>query len=176
MTTLDAAPGYATRGGVALAPAPDRRPAPPRPAAPIRRHLRVVGPSERVRRRLTPAAGVLLTAALFALLLLIAISHTLLVQNQVKLDGIDQQLVEEQARYQSLRRQVAEMESPERIVAAAQELGMVTPDDLVYLQPDAPAASSDATDDADAGISTDGSLGPDQTWSVMKPLLEAPAP
>ena len=174
MSTLDAPPDFATRGGVALAPARSPRPAAPRPTAlPRGRHLRVVGPSDRVRRRLTAATGALLTAGLFALLLLVAISHTVLVQGQVKLDAIDQQLVTEQARYQRLRNEVAAMESPARVVDAAQQLGMVTPDDLVYLQPDAPASDGDG---AEVDETVDGLIGPDETWSVMKPLLEAPAP
>lgn len=169
MTTVEAPPrSYASRGGAALAP--ERRPA-PRPAREVQpRHLRVVAPNERSRRRLTPATGVLLTALLFAVLFAIAIAHTVLVQGQIRLDELDAQLTVEQARYQELRKEVAEMESPARVVEAAQALGMVAPDDLVYLQPDASAASlptpSATVADADART----------PWSVMKPLLESPAP
>lgn len=133
-------------------------------------------PSERVRRRLTPATGVLLTAMLFATLLLIAVAHTVLVQGQVRLDELDAQLTVEQARYQELRTEVAEMESPSRVVAAAEEMGMVSPQDLVYLQPgpSEPAATAPSATDADAP--TDVAAGPDSTWGVMKPLLDTPAP
>jgi cell division protein FtsL len=173
---------YRTRGGVALAPAPTRRPNPrPTPArAPEAnpRHLRVVAPAERVRRRLTPATGVLLTGLLFATLFLVAIAHTVLVQGQIRLDDLDAQLTVEQARYQALRTEVAEMESPARVVAAAQELGMVAPQDLVYLQPDAPHPAGDPADAPDsAGTGGDDPVsGADNTWAVMKPLLETPAP
>src|SRR5690606_24372221 len=120
MTTIEAPPRtYATRGGTALAPA--RRPRPgPRPVERVapapRRHLRVVNPGDRVRRRLTPAFGVVATVILFVTLFLVAISHTVLVQGQVRLDALDAELAAEQARYQELRKEVAEMESPERIV------------------------------------------------------------
>jgi cell division protein FtsL len=191
VTILDAPPrAYPTRGGAALAPAPERR-SDPRPApipspAERARHLRVVAPSERVRRRLTPAMGVLLTGLLFATLFAIATAHTLLVQGQIRLDDLDSQLTVEQARYQELRKEVAEMESPTRVVTAAQGLGMVAPDDLVYLQPDvadptsgeppsAPAGAGSATrtdPPDDAEVAGDAGSG----WSVMKPLLEAPAP
>jgi cell division protein FtsB len=181
MSTVDAPPRrYATRGGAALAtaPAPARRPAAPRPVAePRGRHLRVVRPSDRRRRRLSPAAAVLATGALFAVLFLIATAHSLLVQGQVRLDQLDQQLTVEQARYQELRKDVSAMESPERIVAAAQDLGMVAPDDLVYLQPepdDAPPLQPEG-ETPDAGATETGA-GPSSTWGAMKPLLEAPAP
>lgn len=148
-------------------PEPQRRPAP----AERPRHLRVVAPAERVRRRLTPAAGVVLTAALFATLFAIAIAHTVLVQGQIRLDRLDDQLTVEQARYQRLRNEVAEMEAPGRVVDAAQGLGMVAPDDLVYLQPG-------AVDDLPPAEEPGGAAqpGPTTDWSAMKPLLEAPAP
>ncbi|MFZ6005979.1 MAG: hypothetical protein ACOYXM_18820 [Actinomycetota bacterium] len=169
MTTLEAPPRtYPSRGGAALAP--ERRTA-PRPAPEVQpRHLRVVAPNERTRRRLTPAAGVLLTALLFAVLFAIAIAHTVLVQGQIRLDELDAQLTVEQARYQELRKEVAEMESPARVVEAAQALGMVAPDDLVYLQPVAsdPSVSAQTVTVSDADART--------LWSVMKPLLESPAP
>jgi cell division protein FtsL len=140
----------------------------------------VVAPAERVRRRLTPAAGVVLTAFVFVTLFAVAISQTLLVQGQIRLDGLDRQLATEQARYQELRKEVAEAESPARVVAAAEALGMVTPQDLVYLQPDA----SDASDAIEAPEAPDGSgtevagapAAPRGGWSTVKPLLEAPAP
>lgn len=174
MSVIDAPPrSYATRGGVAFAPdpAPARRPASRPVPEVVPRHLRVVAPAERVRRRLTPATGVLLTAVLFVTLFAIAIAHTLLVQGQIRLDGLDEQLTVEQARYQRLRTQAAEMEAPVRVVAAAHALGMVAPDDLVYLQPqsiDQEAPSAGTAGDLEARGDTD--------WSAMKPLLEAPTP
>lgn len=168
MSTVDLPTrGYPTRGGHALAPAPERRAEPRQRPADTARHLRVVTPADRARRRLTPKVGVVLTGLVFAALFAVAIAQTLLVQGQIRLDGLDQQLTTEQARYRALRNQVAQMESPARVVAAAQKLGMVAPDDLVYLQPDAAAHGP-----------IDGSAGGDRStsdWSAMKPLLEAPA-
>ncbi len=155
--------------------APEHAPVPrPRPAE-RPNHLRVVAPSERVRRRrITPAMAVILTAALFATLLAVAVAHTVLVEGQVRLDRLDARLVEEQARYQELRTQVAELESPARIVQAAQQQGMVTPDDLVYLQPPAPDPSTvgPTTGDDDEPVA-DPTVGddPDRGWSEMKRLL-----
>jgi cell division protein FtsL len=155
----------------APAPAPRPRPA-ERP-----NHLRVVAPSERARRRLTPGMAVLLTAAMFATLLALAVAHTVLVEGQVRLDSLDAQLVDEQARYQQLRTEVAELESPTRIVQAAQDMGMVTPVDLEYLQPPAPDVSTvgpTTGDDHEPGA--DPTVGADTTWFDIKSLLEAPSP
>ena len=175
MSTLEAPiRTYPTRGGAALAP--ERRVA-PRPAPEVQpRHLRVVKPAERVRRRLTPATGVLCTGLLFVTLFAIAIAHALLVQGQIRLEGFDAKLSVEQARYEELRKEVAEMESPSRVVAAAQGLGMVAPDDLVYLQPgaDEPLSGDRPATTSDTGSATHSDRG--NSWAVMKPLLEAPAP
>jgi cell division protein FtsL len=189
VSTLEAPPRtYQSRGGAALAPMPEPRvaPAPRRAPEPRPNHLRVVAPSEKARRRLSPATGVVLTGLMFATLFAIAIAHALLVQAQVKLDGLDSKLSVEQARYHVLRERVAEMESPPRVVAAAQQLGMVAPDDLVYLQPEVsqPAPSPQPTVPPGAGTATqtngagDADLATDagSDWSMMKPLLEAPAP
>lgn len=173
---------FVTRGGaVAVAAEPMPTPAPgPRPKAePRPNHLRVVAPAERTRRSLTPAMAVLLTALVFATLFAVAIAHTVLVQGQVKLDRLDAQLTQEQARYQQLRKDVAELESPDRVVADALAQGMVEPDDLVYLQPPAedPSAVGPTTGDEDEPAA-DPAVGADldRSWASMKALLEAPTP
>jgi cell division protein FtsL len=117
---------------------------------------------------------VLLTALLFITMFALAVAHTVLVQGQVRLDAVDAQLAEEQARYQELRQEVAAMESPERIVAAAHDAGMVTPDDLVYLQPTATdAADTDTSPSSDAPDDEVASTG---SWPTVKPMLESPTP
>lgn len=161
-------------------PAPAPALAPSRPvraplARPTRRrsdHLRVVAPSERTRRRLRPSTAVAISVLLFAIFSAVAVSQTLIVQAQVRLDDLDAQLSSEQARYQELRSEVARFESPERIVEAAHQQGMVTPDDLVYLRPDGPDVPDASVDAADGDGS--GSVDGGRVWSTIKPLLEAP--
>lgn len=154
------------------ATAPVRQPGATRPG-----HLRVVRPDEPRRRpRVNPILGVALTALLFVGLIALAGAHALLVQGQIKLDGLAEELSAEQARYQQLRLEVAELESPERVVAVAQQrLGMVPPAQLVYLTPTGPAPTG-----ADAAAGPDGAapaeVAGDGTWAVIKPLLEAAAP
>ena len=173
----DAEPTYVTHGGAIAIAVPERTPAVrPRPTRPQPRpDLKVVRPDQRRRRRVvTPVIGVLLTAGIFVLLLAVAIAHTLLVSGQVHLDHVDDQVTVEQARYQQLREQLAEAEAPDKIVAAARAQGMVSPPDVVYLQPDtAELPSTTPTDDA---ATEDSASMADKDWSTVKPLLEAPAP
>ena len=55
-------------------------------------------------------------------------------ENQFRLDGLQQQAATEQASYEKLRLQVAELETPARIVSVAEgRLGMVQPASVTYL-------------------------------------------
>jgi cell division protein FtsL len=66
----------------------------------------------------------------------VAVSHVLVAQNQDRLDKLNRRLDAEQTRYEKLRYQLAELESPERVVAAAHNrLGMVEPPQVKYVAP-----------------------------------------
>ena len=89
----------------------------------------------------------LLVAGVVAGLFALVASHVVLTQGQFRLDRLRSRATAEEARYQRLRLQVAELESPSRIVATAQErLGMVPPPSVTYLSPtgatSGPAAAS----------------------------------
>jgi cell division protein FtsL len=134
----------------------------PEPAA--ERHLEVVRKRPPNRFRLTPKTGVSLTVLLFGGLFGVAVSHALLIEGQLRLDRLDQQVSQEQARYERLRLDVAELESPERILTDAQEMGMVPPQDVTWLTPEQAAATGAAPtegDDASTGTS----------WEEVKPYL-----
>ena len=92
-------------------PPSDRRPE-RRPSRPSAASTSGSSAPRSARRRLTPKAGVLLTAVVFATLFAVAGAHTIIAQGQIRLDGLDQQVRAEQARYQQLRKDVAQMESP----------------------------------------------------------------
>jgi cell division protein FtsL len=77
-------------------------------------------------------AGGIVVAGLFALVAF----HVVVTQAQFRLDKMDARAARQEARYQRLRLQVAQLESPDRIVATAQErLGMVPPPGVTYLSP-----------------------------------------
>ena len=91
----------------------------------------------------------------------VAASQVFVAQNQDRLDKLNARVRVEQERYDKLRFQVAELESPERVVAAAQErLGMIEPDHVNYV---APVASNAPAPDA-----TDGTTTPDSTTVKQK--------
>jgi cell division protein FtsL len=147
------------------APAP--APAPPPPPPKARPPLRVVRPEETRRavdrrrraRVLTALAVVFVVASLFGLVS----SHVVLTQGQFRLEQLERKAADEQARFERLRLQVAQLESPERIVAAAQErLGMVPPPGVKYLSPVGPADGSAPARPADD------SLAAGEDWTTVK--------
>lgn len=152
------------RQATVTSPAPRRRRGPAPTGAP----LRVVRPGRRAasaRRRarlsLTVAAAVAVTA-LFG----VVAAHAALTQGQFRLERLQSRAAEQQANYDRLRLQVAELESPQRVVAAARDrLGMVTPPNITYLAP-TPSTPGRATD---TEPESDGE--PATAWSTVKPHL-----
>jgi len=116
------------------ATAPAVRPAAaPAPAA-KRPDLRVVEPRRRLRTGPTVALGAVLA---FGIAFAVVACQVILVQGQERLDQLDARIGESADRYQELRLQVAELESPGRIIdAATATLGMVPPPAITYLTPD----------------------------------------
>ena len=168
MATTIAAP---RRGSAAPAPAPQR--------APVRRRppLEVVRPQPPRRSRIG-VIGVIGTVVLFGVLFALVLFQTVMVQNQSRLDHLDTNIRDEQGRYQQLRLQVAQLESPARVVSeATQRLGMVPPPGTSYLTPsaaDAAVTNAGAPSAASGATSSDGL--PDDSgadWQTVKPYLGA---
>ena len=113
------------------------------PAADPPRRLRLVEPptatvparlDRAARRRRARVLVVLGVAGVGAVLLSLVAAHVVITQNQFRLESLQARAEVEQERYERLRLQVAELEAPSRIVAAAQErLGMVPPPGITYL-------------------------------------------
>ena len=100
---------------------------------------------------------VVVAVALFGLVA----SHVALTQGQFELQRLRGRARSEQARYERLRLQVAELESPGRVVAAAQErLGMVPPPGVTYLSP---VGAATGLDDTGPGPQT-----ATEAWSAVK--------
>lgn len=96
----------------------------------------------------------------------ISTSQALLVQSQARLDSVTAEIARQETIAEQQRLELAELQSPERIVAAATErLGMVAPGEVVFLRHDAnddvlivrslpqtdPSDSAEAVDPADLG-------------------------
>jgi cell division protein FtsL len=141
-------------------------PQPRRDTEPRRRHLRVVGPQRpRLGISLSPRAGVLLTILAFVALFGVAASHALLIQNQAHIDELNDRVAAEQARYEELRLEVAQLESPQRIMEeATTNLGMVPPGETVWLTPDEPAPPTTAPEEPPESTDT--------SAARVKPYLE----
>lgn len=130
--------------------------------------------------------------ALFLVLIGLAGFQASLVSSRERLDELERRVAIEQDRYQDLRVDVARLEAPERILAAATyQLGMVPAGTPVYVTPtgevvaevetrvaeaeaevEAPTGSSpgDVNDvAAEAGSTTDA---PGASWPEVKPYLE----
>ena len=156
-------------------PAPARtatarpRPTPPVKRAPARPELRVVSEEElreaqraRAFRQLVVAGTIIAALCLFG----VVVFHVLLTQNQFRLDKLQEQSLERQADYDTLRLQVAELESPDRIIAAARTLGMVTPPKVTYLAP-----TVEETGGAADAARAEATAGRESSWSTVKPHL-----
>lgn len=116
---------------------PARRPA-PAPARPDR-HLRVVpagSPSPRSRRRRARLAALAAAALAVTVVFGLVAFQVVLSESQVRLEQLRRRADLEQQRYDRLRLEVAELESPGRIIAMAQQrLGMQVPPGVTYLSP-----------------------------------------
>jgi cell division protein FtsL len=124
------------RGGPRQGPAPDR---------PLRLAL--------------VASAVLTVGTIFGA----AIFHVFLIQSEFRLDQINTEATKEEARYGTLRLDVAQLSAPERIVATAQQrLGMVVPPQVAYLM--APVPPNTEHDDPAAPSLAGG-------WAEVKPHL-----
>jgi cell division protein FtsB len=125
----------------------------------------------RRRRRLRALlllTGLVMGGSLFAL----AAFHAMLASGQANLDRLEQQVSEAQARVESLRLQVAELEAPSRIVGEAQQrLGMVPPPGVTYLTPSEAATDEVGQAAAADSSSTSSDAGDWAAWATVKPYL-----
>ncbi len=104
------------------------------------------GPRLRVlpRRRVSGRALLGLSAALFFVVLAGSVTiQAQRIEAQHRIDQLDVELLEAQDLHRELRADVAVAESPERIMAAARDLGMVEPGPVLPLVP--PAATQEGS-------------------------------
>lgn len=125
-----------------LAPAPQPRPS--RPEGELDRHLRVVGARPRIawsgRRRariLCFAASIAAIVVAFGLVYL----HVLSAQKQFEIDRLTVVEQTAQSNYEQLRLTVESANSPARIMAAAERLGMLEPASVTVVKGVGPVGS-----------------------------------
>jgi cell division protein FtsL len=143
------------------------------------RHLRLVPPPDRrrARARFLLVAGI--AASTFVALALVYL-HVLLAQRQFRLDDLNSQVQKDQATYQELRLQVAQLGAPQHIISMAEgQLHMVQPAKVSYLTPSSyPSGGSlggatAATTGPKPGTSSPASEAPpgDADWPLVKAQL-----
>lgn len=118
------------------------RPAAPAPVLEVVPARTRTARSRRVRHRLmaVAAAGFAL-ATVFGLVLV----HVQLTTNEVRLTSLQSDLAQARSQNLKLSLDVARLESPARVVATAQQLGMVAPPSITYLTATGPAAPGPST-------------------------------
>ena len=111
-----------------------------------RRHLRVVeAPTLTPAHRRRRARAVLIICAALATSVALGLvyMHVVLAQRQFRLDQLNAQVQKDQATYENLRLQVAELGSPQHIISTAEgKLGMIQPAQVTYLSPSTTVAGS----------------------------------
>ena len=91
-------------------------------------HIRVV-PGRGIRPlRLAP--WLLFTVLVIFIFFALIYSRTVLSDSAFRLTEVEAQIVQEEADYQQLRLEVARLQSPERIVPLAEDIGLVLPDQV----------------------------------------------
>ncbi|HTV10304.1 MAG TPA: hypothetical protein VME20_00445 [Acidimicrobiales bacterium] len=132
-------------------PAPE-----PQGAPEPQRHLTLVRQVDRKRasRRHFLVAGTI--ASLAGVSMGLVGLHALIAENQFRLDNLQQQAATQQAQYEKLRLNVAQLESPSRIVSVAEgTLGMQQPGSVTYLPAIATQDGTGRNEPGDAGQSAD---------------------
>jgi cell division protein FtsL len=152
------------------------------PAVPVRPELRVVDEDARRRRSRWRRLGLLASLVAFVGVLAAVSLHVFVVQSQFELEDLQGQVAQEQSSYERNRLAVAELSSPDRIVAAAVALGMVEPEEVTYLAADDAAADAVAATGGPIDPATGGPGDADapppvvlpglaERWIAMKELL-----
>lgn len=113
------------------------------------------------RRLPRPKVGMWIIYTAFAVLAFFALiySRTALDGSAFELDQIERQISEQEDRYQQLRLEVARLASPERIIPAAEEMGLVFPAEVTTVT---------ATG---VIVAQEGSI--DERWAEVKSILSA---
>ena len=163
-----------TTSATAAAPTAERRRAahPSAQRAPLQVVPAGYRPPQARRRR---ARLITVSAIAIACVLVFGLAgiHVLLTEGQFRLAHLQTKANDAEAEYVRLRLEVAQLESPQRIVADAQErLGMISPSALTYLTPtSAVTVARHATMPAHTTTTTKRKTIATLGWATAKPAL-----
>jgi cell division protein FtsL len=117
------------------------------------RHLRLVDRDARRRTNRRHAIVLVAITGIAVVCLALVALHVLIAENQFRLDRLQQQASAQQAHYEKLRLEVAQLEAPARIVGLAEDTGMRQPASVIYL-PATSAPSAGGTTASSAAPTT----------------------
>jgi cell division protein FtsL len=134
--------------------------------------LRIV---PRLRRRRAGVVAMLVCIIVFGVMLGLVAFQAKIAADQQRLDHIDQQTSNAQTEYERLRVIVAQLESPQAVISAAEAKGMVVPDNVTYITPSVNDVLGVATAEGRAPGPTTSGAGDDTTsaWEAVKPYVGA---
>lgn len=123
-----------------------------------------------VRRRRAGVAAAVLFAVLFGALFGLVAFQAKLASDQRQLDALRRATADAEREYKTLRVQLAELEAPQNVVAAARGFGLVPPSDTRHLTPSVAdvAAVTAATGETSADATSAARIA---EWSATKPLI-----
>lgn len=115
--------------------------------APVKRgfdapHLHVIDDATRRRERRYRRTAVLFSSVSVIALLAAVVFHVQVAQTQFRVERIESETALEKQRYKDLRLQMAELTSPEKILAEAENRGLVLPGQVTYVSGGLSGASS----------------------------------
>jgi cell division protein FtsL len=134
--------------------------------------LRIV---PRLRRRRAGVVALLVCVVVFGVMLGLVAFQAKIAADQQRLDRIDQQTSNAQTEYERLRVIVAQLESPQTVISAAEGKGMVVPDNVTYITPSMNDVLGVALAEGRATATTTSGAADDATsaWEAVKPYVGA---
>jgi cell division protein FtsL len=170
-----------TTDRMASGPAP-RRAGPLRIILPSRRTEPAPGEERRPALRIVPRArrrrragflAALICLAVFGVMFGLVAFQAKIATDQLRLDRVEKDLSQAQATYERLRLNVAQLESPETVISAAKERGMVVPDKVAYVTPSVAdvlaVAMAEGRGPAPTGTAATGDTS--SGWAAVKPIV-----
>ena len=134
----------------------------------VRPDLRIVGPPRRRARTglVVAAATIVVFGALFAG----AVAHSLLVSAQVNLDEVQADTRRQEQLLEEEQLTLAELQSPARITAEAERLGLVPPEDGgTWVSPGSGAPVDTRPEPAEPGVTADAGELAGGTGTAVRP-------
>ena len=124
------------------------------------------------RRRAGLLAG-LICVLVFGVMFGLVAFQAKIAADQLRLDRVETEMSQAQATYERLRLSVAQLESPETVISAAEGKGMVVPDKVDYITPSVADVLAVALAAGRSPAPAGGAATGDEAtgWAAVKPIV-----